>query len=44
MKRTATNKNFIMLTLTIFTLAMGFNFVSLLGSYIPIFTSMEAIK
>lgn len=37
MKRTATNKNFIMLTLTIFTLAMGFNFVSLLGSYIPIF-------
>jgi len=37
MKRTTTNKNFIMLTLTIFTLAMGFNFVSLLGSYIPIF-------
>lgn len=37
MKRTANNKNFIMLTLTIFTLAMGFNFVSLLGSYIPIF-------
>lgn len=37
MKRTATNRNFIMLTLTIFTLAMGFNFVSLLGSYIPIF-------
>jgi GPH family glycoside/pentoside/hexuronide:cation symporter len=37
MKRTASNKNFIMLTLTIFTLAMGFNFVSLLGSYIPIF-------
>jgi glycoside/pentoside/hexuronide:cation symporter, GPH family len=26
-----------MLTLTIFTLAMGFNFVNLLGSYIPIF-------
>ena len=26
-----------MLTLTIFTLAMGFNFVQLLGSYIPIF-------
>jgi glycoside/pentoside/hexuronide:cation symporter, GPH family len=36
-KHTASNKNFIMLTLTIFTLAMGFNFVSLLGSYIPIF-------
>ena len=37
MKRTASNRNFIMLTLTIFTLAMGFNFVQLLGSYIPIF-------
>jgi glycoside/pentoside/hexuronide:cation symporter, GPH family len=37
MKRTANNRNFAMLTLTIFTLAMGFNFVSLLGSYIPIF-------
>ena len=37
MRRTATNRNFIMLTLTVFTLAMGFNFVSLLGSYIPIF-------
>jgi len=37
MKRTATNKNFIILTLTVFTLAMGFNFVNLLGSYIPIF-------
>ncbi len=37
MKHTATNKNFILLTLTIFTLAMGFNFVNLLGSYIPIF-------
>lgn len=37
MKRTASNRNFILLTLTIFTLAMGFNFVSLLGSYIPIF-------
>ena len=33
MKHAATNKNFIMLTLTIFTLAMGFNFVQLLGSY-----------
>jgi glycoside/pentoside/hexuronide:cation symporter, GPH family len=37
MKRTARNRNFIFLTLTIFTLAMGFNFVQLLGSYIPIF-------
>lgn len=37
MKHTISNKNFIMLTLTIFTLAMGFNFVNLLGSYIPIF-------
>lgn len=37
MKHTASNKNFVMLTLTIFTLAMGFNFVNLLGSYIPIF-------
>jgi glycoside/pentoside/hexuronide:cation symporter, GPH family len=37
MKRTASNRNFIWLTLTVFTLAMGFNFVQLLGSYIPIF-------
>ena len=37
MKHAASNNNFIKLTLTIFTLAMGFNFVSLLGSYIPIF-------
>jgi len=37
MKRTASNRNFAMLTLTVFTLAMGFNFVQLLGSYIPIF-------
>jgi glycoside/pentoside/hexuronide:cation symporter, GPH family len=37
MKRTASNRNFIMLTLSVFTLAMGFNFVQLLGSYIPIF-------
>lgn len=37
MKKVATNRNFVMLTLTIFTLAMGFNFVQLLGSYIPIF-------
>jgi GPH family glycoside/pentoside/hexuronide:cation symporter len=44
MKRTATNKNFIMLTLTIFTLAMGFNFVQLLGSYIPIFYVFQGDK
>lgn len=37
MKHAAANRNFILLTFTIFTLAMGFNFVSLLGSYIPIF-------
>lgn len=37
MKKTVRNRNFILLTLTIFTLGMGFNFVSLLGSYIPIF-------
>lgn len=37
MKRTAASKNFVMLTLTVFTLAMGFNFVALLGSYIPVF-------
>lgn len=37
MRRTFGNRNFIRLTLTVFTLAMGFNFVQLLGSYIPIF-------
>lgn len=37
MKLVINNKNFVRLTLTVFTLAMGFNFVSLLGSYIPIF-------
>lgn len=37
MKHTTKNKNFIRLTLAIFTLATGFNFVTLLGSYIPIF-------
>lgn len=37
MRMVITNKNFVFLTLTVFTLAMGFNFVSLLGSYIPIF-------
>jgi len=37
MKMVITNKNFVVLTLSVFTLAMGFNFVNLLGSYIPIF-------
>lgn len=37
MKLVITNRNFVTLTLTVFTLAMGFNFVNLLGSYIPIF-------
>jgi len=37
MKMVITNKNFVILTISVFTLAMGFNFVSLLGSYIPIF-------
>ncbi len=37
MKMVVSNRNFVMLTLTVFTLAMGFNFVALLGSYIPIF-------
>lgn len=37
MKIVGTNMNFIYLVFTIFTLAMGFNFVNLLGSYIPIF-------
>jgi glycoside/pentoside/hexuronide:cation symporter, GPH family len=37
MKLVVTNRNFVWLTLTVFTLAMGFNFVSVLGSYIPIY-------
>ena len=37
MRHVSRNRNFLLLTLTIFTLAMGFNFVNLLGSYIPIF-------
>jgi GPH family glycoside/pentoside/hexuronide:cation symporter len=37
MKMVVTNRNFVWLTLTVFTLAMGFNFVSVLGSYIPIY-------
>ncbi len=37
MKMVITNRNFVVLTLSVFTLAMGFNFVNLLGSYIPIY-------
>ncbi|HEY6878245.1 MAG TPA: MFS transporter [Polyangiales bacterium] len=37
MKRTVRNLDFVMLTLTVFTLSMGFNFVQLLGAYIPIY-------
>ena len=37
MRMVAKNRNFVFLTLSIFSLAMGFNFVQLLGSYIPIF-------
>ena len=37
MKRTISNKTFLILLLTIFTLAMGFNFVNLLTYYISIF-------
>lgn len=37
MKMVIHNRNFVFLTIGIFALAMGFNFVSLLGSYIPIF-------
>lgn len=37
MKHTASNKTFLRLVIIIFTLAMGFNFVNLLGYYIPIF-------
>jgi Na+/melibiose symporter-like transporter len=37
MKRTVRNLDFVVLTLTVFTLSMGFNFVQLLGAYIPIY-------
>ncbi|HAQ37905.1 MAG TPA: hypothetical protein DCQ58_05290, partial [Saprospirales bacterium] len=37
MRLVVKNRNFVFLTLSIFSLAMGFNFVQLLGSYIPIF-------
>ena len=44
MKRTASNRNFIMLTLTIFTLAMGFNFVSCSGHTFLFFMFSGVIK
>jgi glycoside/pentoside/hexuronide:cation symporter, GPH family len=36
-RKTVSNRNFLLLTAVVFTLAMGFNFVALLGYYIPIF-------
>jgi glycoside/pentoside/hexuronide:cation symporter, GPH family len=44
MKHTASNKTFLGLVAIIFTLAMGFNFVALLGYYIPIFYIFEGDK
>jgi GPH family glycoside/pentoside/hexuronide:cation symporter len=44
MKHTASNKTFLSLVAIIFTLAMGFNFVALLGYYIPIFYIFEGDK
>ncbi len=44
MKHTASNKTFLNLVAIIFTLAMGFNFVALLGYYIPIFYIFEGDK
>jgi GPH family glycoside/pentoside/hexuronide:cation symporter len=44
MKHTAGNKTFLRLVAIIFTLAMGFNFVALLGYYIPIFYLFEGDK
>jgi GPH family glycoside/pentoside/hexuronide:cation symporter len=44
MKHTASNKTFLSLVAVIFTLAMGFNFVALLGYYIPIFYIFEGDK
>ena len=43
-KHTMSNRTFMTLTLIIFTLAMGFNFVGLLGYYIPIFYIFEGNK
>ena len=44
MKHTASNKTFLSLVAIIFTLAMGFNFVALLGYYIPIFYIFDGDK
>lgn len=44
MKRTVRNRNFVRLTLTVFPLSMGFNFVQLLGSYIPIYYVFKGDK
>lgn len=44
MKHTTSNKTFLSLVAIIFTLAMGFNFVALLGYYIPIFYLFEGDK
>ncbi|WOC40879.1 MFS transporter [Polaribacter sp. HL-MS24] len=43
-KHTFKNKTFLRLVIIIFTLAMGFNFVNLLGYYIPIFYVFEGDK
>ncbi|WDE95662.1 MFS transporter [Lentisphaera profundi] len=43
-RHTMKNKNFLILIMIIFTLAMGFNFVGLLGYYIPIFYIFEGNK
>ncbi|MET0287471.1 MAG: MFS transporter [Polyangiales bacterium] len=44
MKRTVRNGDFVWLTLTVFTLSMGFNFVQLLGAYIPIYYVFQGDK
>lgn len=43
-KHTFKNKTFLKLVIIIFTLSMGFNFVNLLGYYIPIFYIFEGDK
>jgi len=43
-KHTFKNKTFLRLIIIIFTLSMGFNFVNLLGYYIPIFYIFEGDK
>ena len=43
-KHTFKNKTFLRLVVIIFTLSMGFNFVNLLGYYIPIFYVFEGNK